>query len=56
MKILRVDGGLIRMARYEMIDGRKVLTEHNSGAHHRFIGASDSKVGTLSFIQKAHIV
>ena len=43
MKVLRVDGGLIGMAKCEMIHGTKVVIEHNTGAHHRFIGASNSK-------------
>ena len=55
MKVLRVDGGLIGMAKCEMIHGTKVVIEHNTGAHHRFIGASNSKESALSVTQKSYI-
>ena len=55
MKVLRVDGDLIGMAKYEMIHGTKVVIEHNTGAHHRFIGASNSKESALSVTQTSHI-
>ena len=55
MKVLRVDGGLIGMAKCEMIHGTKVVIEHNTGAHHQFIGASNSKESALSVTQKSYI-